>query len=76
MNTYQFRKPHGRKELQELMKQACERVMAEYDAGSAVSLHTHDEVTAIPLAVLGAINDFRYDGWTFGVTYGDYPRKS
>lgn len=78
MNTFfvQPGYPGGKAELEKCLQNFVKSVLDSYDAGMAVSLHTHNSVQEVgPEFLFGQlVHDFRHTGWTFGVSVGEYPR--
>jgi hypothetical protein len=49
-------------------------VMDALDQGGMVTLHSRTEMKEFQYGLI-PFTDFLYEGWTFGVTIGPYPRK-
>lgn len=75
MTTFTFGPGSDSREL--LVKQFdnnAKRVLEAYDRGEIVRIHTHNEYSEV-VNVHRQVCDLRFDGWTFGVSVGEYPKK-
>jgi hypothetical protein len=65
--------PAHRQKLKDMLDELKEKVVSAYDRGEKVSVHLHQEKTAFGDPDL--LFDMIYQGWTFGLSVGDYPKE-
>lgn len=66
--------PRQRKLLEEHLFAWAEAVLEAYDRGDRVNIHSHQEVKYLGDPDL--LNEFIYQGWSFGVSLGHYPKTA
>lgn len=57
--------------LEKLLDQHKKMVMEAYDKGESINIHSHQQIK--PFGCVGLIEEFIFQGWTFGVSIGQYP---
>jgi hypothetical protein len=60
--------------LDSLLGELHRKVLEAFDRGEKVSVHLHQEETCFGDPEL--LFDMIYQGWTFGVSVGDYPKEA
>lgn len=63
-----------RAKLDSLLGELHRKVLEAFDRGEKVSVHLHQEETCFGDPEL--LFDMIYQGWTFGVSVGDYPKEA
>lgn len=63
-----------RKLLEEHLFEWVETVLEAYDRGERINIHSHQEVKYLGDPDL--LNEFIYQGWSFGASIGDYPKDA
>lgn len=72
MNSYLMCGLEQRARVEKILDNIKASVLEKFDAGQPLTIHTHN--TLEPMSYHSVAFDFLYKGWTFGVSFGDFPR--